>query len=110
MVEGPVTCDSTKHLRIRDHTTRSWRYVGTAFGHVLLGSHNFMVTALGSCVKLRLRRCIPSEEFRGLNLHESMVTCGNSVRLVTKYGCTIAKYSQNACDLLEVLTRLFAYL
>jgi hypothetical protein len=26
--------------------------VGTmAFGHFLLGSHNFMVTALGSCVK-----------------------------------------------------------
>ena len=22
-----------------------------AFGHFLLGSHNFMVTALGSCVK-----------------------------------------------------------
>jgi hypothetical protein len=22
-----------------------------AFGHILLGSHNFMVTALGSCVK-----------------------------------------------------------
>ena len=27
------------------------RCVGTAFGHVLLGSHNFMVTALRSCVK-----------------------------------------------------------
>ena len=25
--------------------------LGTAFGHFLLGSHNFMVTALGSCVK-----------------------------------------------------------
>jgi hypothetical protein len=29
-----------------------WRCVGTAFGHFLLGSHNFMVVmALGSCVK-----------------------------------------------------------
>jgi hypothetical protein len=28
-----------------------WRCVGTAFGRFLLGSHNFMVTALGSCVK-----------------------------------------------------------
>ena len=25
--------------------------IGTAFEHFLLGSHNFMVTALGSCVK-----------------------------------------------------------
>ena len=24
---------------------------GTAFGHFLVGSHNFMITALGSCVK-----------------------------------------------------------
>jgi hypothetical protein len=30
--------------------------VGTmAFGHFLLGSRNFMVTALGSCVKWALR-------------------------------------------------------
>jgi len=35
----------------RDHTTWVWRRVGTAFGHFLVGSHNFMVTALGSCVK-----------------------------------------------------------
>ena len=28
-----------------------WRCVGTAFGHFLLGSHNFMITALDSCVK-----------------------------------------------------------
>ena len=27
------------------------RCIRTAFGHFLLGSHNFMVTALGSCVK-----------------------------------------------------------
>ena len=34
------------------HTpTSCWRCVGTAFGHFLLGSHNFMVMALGSCVK-----------------------------------------------------------
>ena len=38
-------------LRARDHTTRFCRYVGTAFGHFLLGSQNFMVTSLGSCVK-----------------------------------------------------------
>ena len=28
-----------------------WRCLGTAFGRFLWGSHNFMVTALGSCVK-----------------------------------------------------------
>ena len=41
----------TLHLRIHDHTTWFWRCLGTAFGHFLLGSHNFMVTALGSGVK-----------------------------------------------------------
>ena len=48
---GPVTYDFTLHLRIRDHTTWVWKCFETAFGHFLLGSHNFMVTALGSCVK-----------------------------------------------------------
>ena len=32
-------------------TTWFWRCVGTAFGDFLLGSHNFMVMALSSCVK-----------------------------------------------------------
>ena len=51
LVEGPVTYDFTRHLRVRDHTTRVSRCVGTAFGHFLFGSHNFMFTTLGSCVK-----------------------------------------------------------
>jgi hypothetical protein len=52
LVEGSVTYDFIIHLRVRDHTTRCWRYVVTALGHFLLGSHNFMVMALGSsCVK-----------------------------------------------------------
>ena len=46
-----VTCNFTLHLRIHDHTTWFWRCVGMAFGHFLLGSHDFMVMALGSCVK-----------------------------------------------------------
>ena len=37
-------------LRVRDHTTWFWRCVGTAFGHFLVGSHNFVVTARGSRV------------------------------------------------------------
>ena len=51
-IEGPVTYDFTTHLRVRDHTTWFWfwRCVGTAFGHFLLGSQNFMVMALGLCV------------------------------------------------------------
>ena len=51
LVEGPVTYGFTLHLRIRGHTTWFWRCCGTAFGHFLLSSYNFMVTALGSCVK-----------------------------------------------------------
>ena len=38
-------------LRVRDHTTWFWRSFGTTFGHIFLGTHIFMVTALGSCVK-----------------------------------------------------------
>ena len=48
LVEGPVTYDFTLHLRICDHINWFWRCLGTTFGHFLLGSHNFMVTALGS--------------------------------------------------------------
>src|ERR1700689_4479049 len=51
LVEGPIIYGFTLHFRIRDYTTWFWRCLGTAFGHFLLGSHNFMVTALGSCVK-----------------------------------------------------------
>ena len=51
LVEGPVPFDFTIHLRICNHPTWFWRCVGTAFRHFHLGSHNFMVTALGSCVK-----------------------------------------------------------
>ena len=44
---------TTSHytLRVHDHTTWFWRCLGTTFGHFLLGSHNFMVTALGLCEK-----------------------------------------------------------
>ena len=35
---------------VRDHPTWFWRCLGLAFGHFHLGSYNFMVTALGSCV------------------------------------------------------------
>jgi hypothetical protein len=55
LVEDPVTYDFTLQLRVYDHTTYFWRCVGTAFQDFLLGSHNFMVTALGSCVKVALR-------------------------------------------------------
>ena len=51
LVEDIVINDFTLHLRICAHTAWFWRCVGTAFGHFLLGSQNFRVTALGSCVK-----------------------------------------------------------
>ena len=34
-----------------------------AFGHFLLGSHNFIVTTLGSCVKWPLRYCVFNGHF-----------------------------------------------
>ena len=51
MVEDQVAHNSTLDLRICDHITWFWRRLGTAFGHFLLSSHNFMVTTLGLCVK-----------------------------------------------------------
>ena len=42
---------SQLHMRARGHTTWFWKCLGTTCGHFFLGSHNFMVTALGSCVK-----------------------------------------------------------
>jgi hypothetical protein len=46
----------TSHYTWRSMSTRHdfGGGVGTAIGHFLLGSHNFMVTALGSCVKCPL--------------------------------------------------------
>jgi hypothetical protein len=41
----------TLRLKIHDHTTWFRRCVGMAFGRLLLGSHNLVVTALSSCVK-----------------------------------------------------------
>ena len=46
----PQSHMTSHHLRVRNQTTWFWRYVVMACGHFLLGSHNFMVTALGSCV------------------------------------------------------------
>ena len=37
-------------LEVRDHTAWFWRCVETTFGHFLLGSQNFRITTLGSCV------------------------------------------------------------
>ena len=51
LIEGVVTIDFTLHLRVLDYTTWFWKCLGTAFGHFLLGSHNFMAKALGSHVK-----------------------------------------------------------
>ena len=53
-VRGRVTCSFTLHLRICDHTTRFWRCRGIPFGHFLLGSHNFMVTAFGLVCEVAL--------------------------------------------------------
>jgi hypothetical protein len=54
LVEDRDTYDFTLHLKVYDHMTWFWRCIGTTFGHFFLGvgdSHNFMLTALGLCVK-----------------------------------------------------------
>jgi hypothetical protein len=46
---------SQLHLRVCDHIIDDFGgCLGTTFGHFLLGSHNHMVTALGSCVEVAL--------------------------------------------------------
>jgi hypothetical protein len=52
LVEVPVTYDFTLHSRIPDHTPHDLGGVlGRHLDTFLLGCHNFVVTALGSCVK-----------------------------------------------------------
>jgi hypothetical protein len=55
LVKGAITYDFTLHLRTHDRTTKLHGVGGVLgrrpLGHFLVGSHNFMVTALGSCVK-----------------------------------------------------------
>ena len=46
LVEDPATYDFKLHLRVRDRTTWFWKWLGTACG-LFLGSHSYMVTALG---------------------------------------------------------------
>ena len=77
LVEGLATDDFTLHLRVHDHTSWFWRCVGMAFGHFLLGSHNFMVKALGSCVKwpLAYYLCIFSDTRKSMS----------SLRLQSRY-------------------------
>ena len=51
---------------IRDPMTWCWRCLETAFGHFLLGSQNFMVTALGSCVLcVGISLCLKTSNKRG---------------------------------------------
>ena len=45
-------------LRIRDQSTSFGKCGGMAFEHFLLGSHNFLVTALGSCMKWPLVKVV----------------------------------------------------
>ena len=47
-LRAPLHMAFTLHLRVHNHTTWFWRCLGTAFGHFLLGSPNFMVMAHGS--------------------------------------------------------------
>jgi hypothetical protein len=65
LVESPVTYDFTLHLKVCDHIRWFWRHLGKAFENFILGSHNFMVSALGSCLgywlmcEVALSHCSP---------------------------------------------------
>ena len=50
----PVAHDFTLHLRVHDHTTRFRKCLGQPLDNFYLGSHNFMVMALGSSYELNL--------------------------------------------------------
>jgi hypothetical protein len=75
-LKTPITHDFTMHLRVCDHTTRFWRCVGTAFGHFLFGSHNFMVTTLGTCAGLIFHKVFARSRPETLNWKaKKIATC-----------------------------------
>ena len=55
-----------------------------AFGHFLLGSHNFMVTALGLCVKWPL---VPAMVFSLDPANRDMLATLNMIFSVTNSNC-----------------------
>ena len=81
-----VTYDFTLHLRVCDHITRFWRFLGMAFGHFLLGSHNFLVMALGSCVKWPLYKFTSHIHDRKRPMNPGMLPIKNH-RTTLPYGC-----------------------
>ena len=83
---GLITYDFALHLRVRDHTTWFWRCVGTAFWHVLLGSHNFMVTALGSCVKRPYAKLMHM-----VMLRMSLLPLTLSMNVIWGWDCVVAR-------------------
>ena len=54
LVEGPVTYGFTLRSVTTPHDLRG--VLGTAFGHFLLGSHNFMLTASWRVCEVALKR------------------------------------------------------
>ena len=71
IIWGHLRCG---HFRVRDHAAWFWKCLGTAFGHPLWGSHNFMVTALfSSCEKW------PWGRFKTHTLISSFTTTPNSI-------------------------------
>jgi hypothetical protein len=78
MVEGLITYGFTLYLRVRDHTTSFRRCLGMALGRFLLGSHNSMVTALGSCVKWPSIMSYVMQRERGARVHSTVVTASSA--------------------------------
>ena len=85
------------------YLTWFWRCVGTAFGHFLLGSHNFMVTALGSCVKLPT----PLDDKITCHLQQCMQSCHMCPFITAKAGVGVARCPRifTKCTKLQIIER-----
>ena len=91
LVEGMVTYDFTLHLRVRDHIAWFWRCLGMTFGHFLLGSHNFMVTAFGMCVKWPL-----AHQGNRIVQFKLFLSKGRQISTLLYHGCWFGKsYEEN---------------
>ena len=96
-IEDLVTYDFTLQLKAGDRTTWFWQCLGTDFGHFLLGSYNFTVTALGSCVKW------PSPKY--LNFKHT-----HSIRIIYRYVSEVMVWSNGINSVLSFFCTCCAYL
>jgi len=75
LVEGTITYDFTLHLGPVTTLHDFGKCLRTAFGHFLLGSHNFMGTALGTCMRWPLASSDKHKQVWNHRIRKCFRTC-----------------------------------